>query len=310
MRVFVVGEWSNLAVALTDYLREQNPDWVWLNAYDVNLVNQKTMLDGKHYEFDASRPESSMEIANLKPDLVINTAGLVNSYKCYGEELMALQSNYITALYITHAMRMLPYAKLVHFSTTASTTDQDNPIEESTPPQLLQTAYSMTKWLGELEIRKLDVEQYLNIRPVFVYGGKMDTSSVIAKLIWRGLYEDYSSQLINLNLSAFKAPLYIKDFIKAVGALIKMDSYGTYVVGNDKEAMPYMVVLDKLYEKGIDGARGIHWDQAHDSLGNHIPDIEKLRGSTFLGAWPKYSLDAGLDEFIMQMRSEYNRAQA
>ena len=310
MRVFVVGEWSNLAVALTDHLREQNPDWVWLNAYDVNLVNPKTMLDGAHYEFDVSRPESSMEIANLKPDLLINAAGLVNSYKCYDEELMALQSNYITALYITHAMRMLPDAKLVHFGTTASTTDQDASIDESTPPQLMQTAYSLTKWLGELEIRKLDVGQYLNIRPVFVYGGKMDTSSVISKLIWRGLYEDYSNQLVNLNLSALKAPLYIKDFVKAVGELIRMEECGTFVVGNDKEFMPYMMVLDMLYEKGIDGARGIHWDQAHDSLGNHVASIEKLRGAVFLGDWPKYSLHAGLDEFIMQMRSEYNRAQA
>ena len=307
MRVAFIGEHSNLAIAMTDMMRVTFPEWDIINSYDNHGITGMR-FDGRvgndfynHGELDAAWEGFVYDMYKARPDLIVNCAGLVNSDKCYGNELSALRANYTTAKNVAEAAGECK-AKLVHLGTTASYVDESSAITEDTPPQLKQSAYSLTKLMGEQEVLKLPEEQRLVIRPVFVYGGKYDTSSVIAKLIRRHLAGDTSYVTYNLDLEKIKAPLYITDFAHAVMKLLEQECTGVYVVGNPGGIIKYRTAVRKLAQVGVSDS-GVRWAESDDTLGHHYTEATKLLADTALGSgdWPYVNLHAGIRLLLQEL---------
>ena len=302
MRIFMVGEDGNLARSLTQAIEEAFPDTVWVNNSSVTYVpkymKRRMHKDAWCEEFNACSPESIKVMCSTYPDLIINTAGLVGSLPCYGDELNALYSNYVVAQNICDAAHQCN-AKVLHLASTTPYATTDTFITEYTEPNFFQTTYSMTKLLGERAVEQLPLEQQLIVRVMFAYGGIRDRTSVIAMLIDRYVRQDFTHNVQNLDILAQKPPLYIKDLVEGIIALMKIDATGTYIVANPSCWPVYTDVLDLLKEFGVPST-GIEWDSDKDGMKNHLSKAEKFLAATGLSekGWPRWSLSDSIAEMI------------
>lgn len=298
-KIFFVGEDSHLARELADELERRGMEMVNSYSHPCDGFRTRHSDRARILELDGAGPTIFGEIHKADPDIVINCAGLVNSGKCYQHELEAHRSNTLTAQYVAGAVKSHPNMKLVHFGTTAS---YRNPwrISEETPPTFFHTAYSLTKLLGEQMVASIiPSEQLLNIRPVFVYGGVHDNSSVISLLARRQFTGEHPEISINLDADKKKAPLYVTDFVEAVAELIEIKATGPYVVGHPTLEPKYGEVRYYLKRLGVVD-QNIIWCPNEDSLENHLPDVTKLLTDTELTAkgWPRVDLEEGLRRVV------------
>lgn len=279
MRVAVIGEDSNLARALVDRMDQvMTEDVEWLNCYHTQSL-AKTYYRKMHFgawveefdilaDFTGTFSNAAARLADKGPELIINAAGLVNSLECHKRELSALRANYETAAMVR---RLATYtgARVLNLATTASYVSPGE-INEQTEPSLRQTAYSMTKLLGEQDILTLPADQVLNVRVMFVYGGVRDRSSMISKLVHRDIQRRRGIDVMplrqNLDIHARRAVLHVEDFAEAVVELLRQGCLGTYVVGNPREHVPYTSVISRLNEVGV-VEDGVSWMTADDPLG-------------------------------------------
>ena len=303
MKILIVGEGSNIARALADGFAEMYPDAEWVNCYwHQGLKSNYRYLheEADLAEFDAATSDAVDAIVEARPDLIINAAGMVTSKKCFGNEVESLRANYLTALRVKQAMEELPDAKVIHLATTSSYADEENLINEDTSPLLFQTAYSLTKLMGEKEILKLPDRQRLVLRFAMVYGGAYDDVSFISKLINRQILINKGGYNVlpwvqNLDLEAPKGPLYIADFVEAIIVLYQQKHNGIFVLGNPYDCIPFIDILHILEDNGI-YIEEIEYDGDADSLGWHELDISKFIKATGLteDKWPRYSLEDGI----------------
>ena len=306
MRVLIVGEASNLARAIKQYLDDRGTVDQWVNSHDVRGLDPRSYRYMSHDsdipEFDAASEIAVHVMEEARPDLIINAAGLVGGAICYNRETLALSSNYMTAKNVASVAR-LTGCKVVHLATSASYSNQHQLISEDTPPSYYQTSYGLTKLLGEQAIAALPEEQYLIARVVFVYGSRWDRSSVISTLIRHHVQGRTEKWNQNLDLDLVKGPLYITDFAEAVGTLIDQEATGTYMVGHPLFSVPYREVLRQLGRQGV-GHGHVVWESWRDSLGNHRADVSKLLMTTGLGrdGWPRVLLADGIRQMISEIK--------
>ena len=311
MKILVVGEGSNIARSLADGFAEMYPDAEWVNCYWHQGLksNYRYMYeDADIAEFDAATSDAVDAIVDARPDLIINAAGMVTSKKCFGNELESLRANYLTALRVKQAMEELPDAKVIHLATSSSYADEDKPINENTDSLLFQTAYSLTKLMGEKEILKLPERQRLVLRFAMIYGGMYDDVSFISKLVNRQVLMERGNSVLpwsqNLDLESPKGPLYMVDFVEAIITLYQQKHSGVFVLGNPYDCIPFADILQVLEEVGV-YTEEIEYDADGDSLGWHELDITKFVDATGLtkDKWPRYSLEEGVADLLEMYRS-------
>ena len=306
-KLLVVGEGSNLANGIVNGILQVWPKVEIVNYHedviDYAVYSQMNSLRPDFKEIDIVRSESQRAIKGVDPDIILNCSGLVNSYKCVNNELSALRANYETAKAM-FSLAVYCDAKVIHLGTTASYVSP-LPINEDTPPALQQSAYSLTKLLGEQVIQQLG-DDALIILPVFVYGGEWDNSSVISSIIRRHLEGSQEHLTHNIDLLSKKVPIYIEDFVDAVIALLQSDCRGRYVVGSPESSVTYQKVLDILEDNEIN-TKNISFMNYEDTLGNHVPDVAKLMNDTVLdSSWPCHTLASGIREQIRRLWWMYN----
>ena len=153
MKVLIFGEGGNLAMALAPVLRERGHQ-VLNDSILGKFKTHESQTGSGVMEFDALQVGQFAYSGTIKPDVIINMAGLVSTERCHGNELLALRENYLAAKEVAEVSRLVG-ARLIHLSSSASYANPGVHIKEDNPvPGRLLTSYSVTKLLGDQEVLK------------------------------------------------------------------------------------------------------------------------------------------------------------
>jgi len=195
MKIFITGESGTIPMSIQELaLNEYNIDVVNTQLEDNFLTHYKA-----HQSFKIRKREidfldrkllfSELMIENVwkKIDVIIHSGAFVGTDYCESNPNLAIETNVAGTQNIVEICNKFDI-KLVYLSTTAifdpKQYDKNNPITESTKINP-QTIYGITKYAGELIVKRLCKTPYLILRPVFGFGDyPHDLHSALTKVIY------------------------------------------------------------------------------------------------------------------------------
>jgi nucleoside-diphosphate-sugar epimerase len=195
---------------------------------DVSQINH---LPITFVELDLSSVEQMRSIlSKVKPDFVINNAGLTKSK--HQSELNKINAEYAEHLAIA-AMQSVPdLKKYVYISSLASygpaDTKNADVIIDAHDPQPV-TMYGISKLLAEKKLKNIDRLPYIILRPTAVYGPREKDLYTVFKMVNNGLalYSGNGKQKLTF--------VYIDDLVQFILAVCKIEvSQKSYFVCDGK----------------------------------------------------------------------------
>jgi len=225
--------------------------------------------------------------------IVIHCGAYVNTDKCEFDPFGAVESNALGTIKIANFCKLVG-AKLVYFSTTAvndpnSYMNSEYLFNETTPIEP-KTIYGLSKYIGEMYVEAtMSKNNYIIIKPVFVYGRyPEDNSSMITKIMkhcYKNILEDTNNLLdVYLDKDMMKDYFFIDYFTNMVYELIyrlfldydKELKFNQFVITRSapKKFSYYIDIisslLSKRFEKNVDIYKFLTLYPEKDYLANHI----------------------------------------
>lgn len=207
----------------------------WANRisshYEVYLIMHKRLIDLPnvnciHFEKDFEDSLISF-LGSIKPDLIVNCAGLTNVDQCEVqiEEAKLVNQDWPKKL----AQISLDFdCKFVHISTDHLYGDEKNIYTEKDQLRPLNV-YAKTKALGELNVKEIN-PQALIVRTNF-YGWGLSYRKSFSDFILDGLRKQSELNLFN---DVYYTPIYMGELIRLLHLALEKKLEGVYnFVGNE-----------------------------------------------------------------------------
>jgi dTDP-4-dehydrorhamnose reductase len=146
VRILILGATGLLGSFLNHYFSKRNykvfpTGFKKKSKYYLNLLNQKSIL--KFFKY-------------TKPGIIINCAAQTNVEKCINDFYFGYKGNTLIVKNIVLAIQKLKYKPhFIHFSTDQIYNNKNKKKHSSEHQVSLTNNYSITKYLGELEARKI-----------------------------------------------------------------------------------------------------------------------------------------------------------
>lgn len=213
MKIAVIGANGQLGSDISRLFRKQGDDVINLN----------------HDRFEVSEFESvEAIIADIGPDVVVNTAAMHNVEACEDNPRQAFEVNGMGALNLALASNTVGYT-LIHISTDYVFDGcKKAPYVESDKPNPLN-AYGNTKLSGEFFIRNV-AEKHFVLRVSGLYGlnpcrakGGLNFVTLMLKLA-------EEREEVRVVDDEVLTPTYTEDIARQILALVDTDAYGLYHV--------------------------------------------------------------------------------
>lgn len=223
MKVLVLGASGKLGRKILSHLRDSGFDvaGTYYSNLAISYIDQKANLE----QTDATNIGRLYRLFNrTRPDIIIDAIGNPDPDWCEVNKDAALDVNTFTARNI--ATVCYP-KKLVFISTDYVFDGLNNPYKEEDEPRPVNH-YGLTKYLGELYVRRLSHE-FLILRLPLLYDRKYILE----------MTERIKEGIINTDHVLIKHPTWVGDVAKAIEALIEKDVCGIYHMGNKGNATRY-----------------------------------------------------------------------
>jgi nucleoside-diphosphate-sugar epimerase len=299
-RVLLTGEGGMLAtqIALAMESRGAQYEEVRVGAH----VPRKSLAKvHRRAEVDICDRGYPAAVWELKPDIIVHCAALVNTDKCDEEPERCLEANLLGTVRVLEAARRSG-AKLVYISTTASYDYRPHvprPFGEGSP-QRPPTLYGITKLAGEMLVTGQQQVPWLVIRPCFIFGDPpWDFSSAMTRVAVHSALKAWwpekagDTPRVTLDPENHKDYMRVEDF--AMGAVAAIEAG----VWSDHEAI-YNITGERarrtqLFYDALQDALGcpldVEWVPEADYMGHHVVSASRLRMRT---AWePVHSVIGG-----------------
>ncbi len=298
-KVLITGELGMTARILEKVLQEDY-DVVWsANNRNLNWCNWKNVY-GEGVELDICNQELMKHVIEdvCQPDIIIHSAGVVNTKLCEQMPEQAIKSNVEGSWDIANLANKNG-CKLVYFSTTAiydvNKYGYDNPITEDSQKSP-STLYGITKYAGELICKNvMRPDSLLIIRPCFMYGGKNDNHSSLSKAVKSAITGDIYD--IYLDPMKYKDFIYVDDAVNAIKILLDGEYSGDYNIsrGQPIAFKNYVDRVEKITGKKVHFKYFPKEDYLHDHIVNNTK-IKKIGWSS------KVILEEGIIRILEDIR--------
>lgn len=284
MKFLITGESGMLAKSIIYNLGLKNIADNFKKEYfnKYHYFNNKLV---KGYELDITDRPLILSLRDTldSNSIIIHTAAYVNTDKCLDDPFSASKVN-VTGTQNIIELAKLTGSKLIYFSTSA-VFDPDEYMksygifDESCKIDP-KTLYGITKYQGELAVKQ-SLENYVIIKPVFIYGdAPFDNSSQIRKILERGqrikngekfnsklkvtLSRDYKKNYMRCEYFSMMLSEMLLNIDKAIGE--------DFIMGRDAEfAKPFQHYLDIISsELDMDVDDFIELLEEEDYLKDHL----------------------------------------
>jgi nucleoside-diphosphate-sugar epimerase len=293
-KVFITGECGCIAKYLDRILPNEGYEVVWGYTHRESRWCFFSSMWKNGTELDICDKELlDSRIEKTHPDIVIHTAGVVDTFLCEQFPEQSVRSNVYGSYNVATICRDRNI-QLVYFSTTAIYDPNDYDGKKITLNTKIapQTIYGVTKYAGE-QICKNIVKNLIVLRPCFVYGGSDDMHSSIARLIRTSI--THVPVRILLSPTIQKDYMRVEDLISAIVKIMDWGLPGEYNISRGTP-VPFRKVIDTIQEVLQEGLWYDLVPEA-DYLKNHIVDNAKIRS---LGWESKYSLLEGIQRSVRE----------
>jgi dTDP-4-dehydrorhamnose reductase len=197
-----------------------------------------TVTPFTHAQLDVtSEAQISKALADVKPDLVLNTAAYHRVDECEKQAALALQVNGTAVMYLAQACKASS-ATLVHYSTDYAFGgyEKGSPYEETDLPAPVNV-YGTSKVVGEHLIAAY-ADRYLAIRTCGLYG-VAGSSGKGGNFVETMLKKAIAGDTIRVVDDQILTPTYTADLARATRELILTGSYGLYHVSSEGQCSWY-----------------------------------------------------------------------
>ena len=222
-KVLITGGSGLLA---TNLAFAKKSDWeicLLLRSKDVNIPGV-TSTFGSIEDLNSTK----QLISEIKPDIVIHTAGLTNVDRCETDTLQAYTSNVLAAENIAKASAELNI-KMVHISTDHFS-DSSKPYSTESEIDVPVNNYAKTKLDAEYLVRKHN-KNALIIRTNFFGWGHEYRKSFSDRILLAAREE----REIGLSDSIYFTPILVTDLVEKIQMLVSAKKSGIYnVVGGER----------------------------------------------------------------------------
>lgn len=215
MKILIIGSKGMLGQYITQVFN--NYDLTIFDKEELNITDENQV---------------NIKIVQLKPNVIINCAAYNNVDKAESEPNLANLINGYAVGYLAKAAGEID-ALLIHFSTNyVFKGDRKEGYSESDRPNP-QSAYAVSKFLGEQELQK-NTDKYYLIRTSRLFGKQGSTQdskkSFIDLIFETAKNNDYRIKVIN---EEYDLPTYALDLAKKTKEIIKnKPDYGIYHIIN------------------------------------------------------------------------------
>ena len=167
-----------------------------------------------------SMKEVESYVHSLRPNVVINCAGMTDLTQCEDNPLDAYRVNAIGARNLSAASRAIG-AKFVQISTDDVFDGKEQALLNEFDPTMPVTVYGKSKLAGETLVRELN-PKHLIIRSSWIYGdGANNYVSHVLKLA-------KTQKVIRAANDQFSTPTSAKELAKCILALLDSNEYGIF----------------------------------------------------------------------------------
>lgn len=201
MKILITGCDSNIGTFFSSFFKEKY-NLICLNKNLLDITNKPLVLD---------------TICSLKPDLVINTAGIENINFCERNESIAYKVNSIGTFNVAYASYMVDIPMLYISSSQVFDGKKELPYYETDATSPINI-YGKTKLAGEMLIKTICSKYYI-IRTSNIFGGKYSFMNSIL---------DNHSQVIPIVENEITNITFINDLCIAIEIIMNSGIFGTY----------------------------------------------------------------------------------
>lgn len=222
MKILIVGDKGVLGRNLKDVLQKEHE----VIGYD------KEEMDITDFDYVSDK------IRQIKPNIIINSAGYCNIDLCEQNVELAYKTNVlgVTSLAILCKELNIPIVQIS--SDYIFDGSSNKPYNELSIPNP-RNIYGKTKLCAENMIKSLTTRYYI-VRTAYLFG--TNGNNHLAKII-NQLIDDEVVRVVN---DQFMNPTYVNDLAKVISQLISKPLYGTYHIVNDGYCSRYEFALEIL----------------------------------------------------------------
>ncbi len=222
-KILITGGSGLLGLNWAVHLRDSYSMIVGIHSRNINVKGVESipiLLD--------SIDDVLHSLDEVKPDIVIHSAGLASVEKCEKDPGLAYKVNVLLAQNIASACANKQIS-FVHISTDHLFSGNEKLIDEECIPRPLNT-YGKTKAAAENEIQKINPDALI-IRTNF-YGWGTTYRQSFSDVIINSLRKNIE---LNLFQDVYYTPIDISSLVDAVMELIELKKHGIFnVVGDDR----------------------------------------------------------------------------
>lgn len=201
MKILITGGDSNIGTFLSSFFKEKYTP-ICLNKKLLDVTNKTLVLD---------------TLCSLKPDLVIDTAGIENLNFCERNESIAYKVNSIGAFNVAYACYLLDIPILYISSSQVFDGTKELPYYETDVTNPINV-YGKTKLAGEMLIKTICSRYYI-IRTSNIFGTKY---SFIDSIL------NSNSEIIPIVSNEITNITFIKDLSISIEIIMNSGIFGTY----------------------------------------------------------------------------------
>ncbi len=281
MRVAIVGRSGQLGSDLMSAFADYEPIGMDRRLLDIEFPSTIAMMLSRH-----------------RPDLVINTAAFHDTEACEVRPDRAFAVNTIAVDGLA-AQCAASGAALLHVGTDYVFDGRATiPYDESAPPNPM-SAYGISKYAGELAIRRHLAEAYV-IRTSGLFG-LHGSSSKGPNFVERILAQLEQGTTIRVVTDVTFSPSYTRHVAAAIRTIVDRNVYGTYHVTNAGYCTWHEFAVEILRQAGGDARVTPVTSDAFPSLARR-PAFSALRGDTIerLGLPALPAWQDGLREYLRE----------
>jgi dTDP-4-dehydrorhamnose reductase len=231
MKLFITGISGRLGLNMALQARERFQISGCYYAHPVALDGfQPLLLDATSFG------PLSQVLGQVRPNVIVHTAGLTNVDECEADPITAYRLNVETAQHVARVARALG-AQLVHISTD-HLFDGTKPwqTEEDSPTPL--NVYAKTKWQAEQAVREACPDALVIRTNFFGWGTSVRTSFSD----WILHYLENSRDLTMFS-DVFFTPILINDLVEFILDLVAHQAKGIFHVAGGERLSKYSFAL-------------------------------------------------------------------
>ncbi len=227
MQLLIVGSRGQLGQALEQYYRQAGSVALTLWSRPAH---------------DLTDPAISQQLADLRPDVVINCAAWTNVDGAESQPEAAFAANADGPRYLALGCNQCG-ARLVQISTNEVFAGVPGTFYAETDAAQPQGVYARSKWAGEQAVREVaKAATVVRVAWLFGPGGNNFPSKIVAAADRHGQLRVVEDELGN--------PTYAPDVAAAVARLIELEADGTYHLVNEGYTSRYELARAVLHASG------------------------------------------------------------